>query len=231
MLRVWEAKYFLLRINPYDVFIGDVPRKEGFGTSNAYSWFSYYFGALISVIDSAKGQKALYAVLDMALLFGGIRLTEKLCGGSHHHHAPIVIDILLCSVFFWQHVYFLNYNVIAIFGLILVFWGIERPDIRSSVAGMVIIGVKPTLAIPAIICLIMTGRWHILIYSGVIYTMTLLMAAYWVGTSPIDLVLQLNNLQVIETSNHSDGILFFLKFGLILKKLPHPKQQQPLLQL
>lgn len=215
MLRVWEAKYFLLRINPYDVFIGDVPRKEGFGTSNAYSWFSYYFGALLSVIDSANGQKAVYAVLDIAVLFVGIRLTEKLCGQSSHQYAPLIIGILLCSVFFWQHVYFLNYNIVAIFGLILVFFGIERDDIRSSVAGMIIIGVKPTLAIPAIICLIMTGRWRILFYSGVVYGITLFAASYWVSTNPIDLVLQLNDTQARETPNHSDGFLFFLKFGLI----------------
>jgi len=209
-LRISESKYFLAGVNPYDVYVGHVSKINDFGNPNAYSFFSYYFVSPLTLINNVFWQKIIYSSVDMIALVGGIYLTNRLLGISNFSGA-IVVAVLLGSVFFWQQVTTLNYNLIVSFGLLLVFYGIHRGFLALTVLGMIIVGLKPSMAIPVFIYLVFTSRWIPLFMSMTIYFLTLFITSFLIKTSPIDLILQLKDTQFRFSNGYTDGFFFFLK--------------------
>jgi hypothetical protein len=210
-LRVAEATYFLRGINPYDVYVGKLARLEGIDVSHAYSFFSYYFAAIFIPIRNSYVQAILFSTLDVLLLCAGIWMVGRLTGLAVRVAAPLTVAILLLSVFFWQHINNLNYNFIAAFGLLLVFFGVSKKSPVLAAVGMIVIGLKPTLAIPAFIYLLVTKRWRTLLYASVSYGSLLMITSLQINTSPIDIIVQLANTQSKFSNGHTDGFFFFLK--------------------
>ena len=211
MLRISESKYFIARINPYDVYTGTHQKITALGWPNAYSFVSYYLMLPFTLIESEFVQKVLFSLLDITLLAVGIKMVNQLLGKEKFLSAPIVVSMLLVSVFFWQQINTLNYNIVAAFGIILIFYSISQGSILSSALGLVLIGVKPSFALPVIIYLVATCRWKILIIGGFFYFLMLGFAAYWINTSPFEILIQLKNTQSKFSNGHTDGILFFAK--------------------
>ena len=124
--RITEAKYFLRGINPFDEFVRHTKTVKDFGQiPAAYSFISYYFASALYLI-APNDQSAIiaFAVIDVCALILGITLLIKYLGVSIRR-SLIVFPALLSSVFFWQHLAFLNYTVIATLGLILVVYGLS----------------------------------------------------------------------------------------------------------
>lgn len=209
-LRISEAKYFIYGVNPYDVYIGRVPKIDGYGYPNAYSFFSYFLIAPFTLIDGYIYQHVIFSLIDVSALVGGIFLMKSMLNAKEDNGSIITV-VLLCSPFFWQHAITLNYNFIVAFGLILVFYGFNHNSTLYSILGMIIIGLKPSMAIPVFIYLIFTLRWKIFSLSAIIYLSILLLTANWTSTNPLDLLLQLKDVQSKFSNGHTDGFFFFIK--------------------
>ena len=210
-LRVAEATYFLRGINPYDVYVGNVSRIEGIDFSHAYSFFSYYFAAIFIPVHNTYVQAILFSTLDVLSICAGVWLVGQLTGSAVRMAASIVVAILLLSVFFWQHINNLNYNFVATFGLLLAFYGISKKSPVVAAAGMIVVGLKPTLAIPAILYFLVTKRWRTLIYVSLSYGALLMLTSLQMNTNPLDIVAQLANTQSKFSNGYTDGFFFFLK--------------------
>ena len=213
-LRISEAKYFLNGINPYDVFSGRAPPIEAYGDPHAYSPFSYLLASSFTIFDLDVWQNVTFAALDIMCLMGGIALTTRMVGHDRSLAGPFIIAALLCSVFLWQHIWTLNYNLLAAFGLIVSFYGIHRNRRLLCVVGMVIVGVKPSLAIPLFLYLLVSRRWRLLVYGGSAYALALVGVACWIKTTPLAFLLQLIDTQSRLSrlsGGYTDGFLYFLK--------------------
>lgn len=210
-LRIAEATYFLKGINPYEVFVGHVKRIDGVDVSHAYSFFSYYFAAIFIPIQSTYVQALLFVSLDLLALYAGIWLLGRITGTAVKLSAPLVIAILLFSVFFWQHINNLNYNFTAALGLLVAFYGITRASPSLTAVGMVVVGLKPSLAIPALLYLLISSRWRAFFYSGLAYAALLMLTCWQIDTNPIDIIVQLAIVQEKFSNGYTDGFFFFLK--------------------
>ena len=217
LLRVSESKYFIKGINPYDVFIGKVDRIHGYGMSHAYSFFSYYFASVFLLFENSIWQKIIYSIIDILSLVVGIYLVEEMACEERNLTGPITIFILLISVFFWKHVMSLNYTFIIALGLILTFYGIYKNSRLLGVFGVVILGLKPSFAMPVFIYLLFSKKWNILFYSVLCYGVTLICTSCIIDTNPLDILLQIKSTQARFTINnpyklaYTDGFFFFIK--------------------
>lgn len=212
MLRISESKYFINNINPYDVYNGTHPIIPEFGSPNAYSFVSYYLMIPFTLIQpNLFITKIIYSLLDISLLVIGIKLTDQLFDTKKYLLAPIIVFMFLISVFYWQQVSTLNYNIVSAFGILLIFYSISSGSTLRAVFGLILIGVKPSFAIPIIIYLIITTRWKILAIGGFIYFLMLSFAAYWINTNIFEIIMQLKSTQSSFSNGHTDGFFFFIK--------------------
>lgn len=223
LVRIAEAKYFLAGVNPYDVFFGLKPIIQAYGPEPAvYSFFSYIFGGIITKISNiSQIQLFIFIIIDFfALVFGILligRITNLQISNKFNFINPVIklIIILVCSTFFWQHVYFLNYTLIAIFGLILLIYGLNIKKDFIALFGMLLIGLRPSLAIPVFIYLLFGHYWKMLILSIVGYLITLLIVTWKLDNNPIDLLRQLAEVQRHFSENlgyyHAEGALAIIQ--------------------
>jgi hypothetical protein len=222
--RLTEARYFISGINPFDVFVDRSPMIQTFGQKPAaYSFFSYYFAAILNLVtDSFFIKTVIFGVFDIFAVIFGIQIAEKLIDSKHHYSMPLVIAVLLVSPFFWQQLWNLNYTFISIFGLTLLFLGINDRNNFFSLLGLILIGLKPSLAIPTFIYLFVTKRWNVLFLTIPVYLVLLLGAAYWINTNPISIITQLQETQRIFATqfgyHHSEGFFLFLR-PLLLQQM------------
>lgn len=223
--RITEAKYFLVRINPYDVFTGASPIISEYGAKPAiYSFFSYFLGGLlaaVAVVDQM--QIFIFICLDFCALVAGIVIVNKLIQTTAeapwwlpqtNQQNRTLMLILACSTYFWQHVYFLNYTLLSVLGLLLVLYGLSRQSMLTALLGMSLIGLRPSLAIPVFIFLVVGRHWKILMWSTLAYGLVLLITAWWLRTSPLSLLQQLSEIQRYFSENlsyhHAEGALLIL---------------------
>lgn len=226
LLRITEAKYFLAGINPYDVFMGIEPIISVYGPTPAvYSFFSYFFAGLFTKIaNNEQVQLFLFICLDFAALVAGVLLVNNMMM-SFLAKAPALalpsqknwalVLVLICSTYFWQHVYFLNYTLLSVFGLLLVIWGLHKNLTLLPLFGMALIGLRPSLAIPVFVYLAVSRHWKLFALAGLEYLCVLLLAATKLHADPIDLIKQLSEVQRYFSDNlsyyHAEGILLILK--------------------
>jgi hypothetical protein len=225
-LRITEARYFLARINPYDVFMDLKPIVDAYGPKPAaYSFFSYFFaGLLTKITTSLQVQLFIFLCLDyLALVLGivlFIKMNDQLADSSNrpaslHSRVLILTLVLVCSTFFWQHVYFLNYTLISTFGLLLLIYGLSKKGLILPLLGMGLIGLRPSLAIPVFLFLAVNQRWRILSLSVAGYLLVLLLSSWRLGANPLELVKQLGDIQRHFSDNlsyyHAEGLLLSLK--------------------
>jgi hypothetical protein len=224
--RITEAKYFLARINPYDVFIGAIPVISEYGAKPAaYSFFSYFLGGLlttIAVIDRVP--ILIFICIDFVALVVGIVLINRLiqtAAIAAYSQLPqtnlqnrTLMLILACSTYFWQHVYFLNYTLLSVLGLLLVLYSLSSRSLLTALIGMSLVGLRPSLAIPVFIFLAIGRHWKILTWSTLVYGFVLLITAWWLRTSPLSLLQQLSEVQRIFSDDlgyyHAKGMLLIL---------------------
>lgn len=225
-LRITEAKYFLARINPYDVFMDLKPIVDAYGPKPAaYSFFSYFFaGLLTKITTSLQVQLFIFLCLDYLALALGIvlfiKMNDQLAYNSNrpaslHSRVLILTLVLVCSTFFWQHVYFLNYTLISTFGLLLLIYGLSKNGLILPLLGMGLIGLRPSLAIPVFLFLVVNQRWRILSFSIAGYLLVLLLSSWRLDANPLELVKQLGDIQRHFSDNlsyyHAEGLLLSLK--------------------
>lgn len=225
LVRVAEAKYFLAGINPYDVFFGIKPVITAYGPEPAvYSFFSYLFGGFIAKISfDSQIHLLIFIIIDFLSLAFGILLICKLINININKNSqflyikPIIklIIALVCSTYFWQHIYFLNYTLIAGFGLILLIYGLNKKQDIIALIGMLLIGLRPSLAIPVFIYLAFIQNWKILFNSIAEYMIILLMVSWKLDANPIDLLKQLAEVQRHFSDNlgyyHAEGALAIIQ--------------------
>src|SRR5262245_30538788 len=108
-LRISEAAYFLHGINPYIVYVGARPIVPAFGEPYAYSMFSYFFAAPLTLIPLIWA-KALFAAFDVCAQVIMIYLIAKRVDLPISAAWAAYLLVLLPSTFYIQHVTFLNYN-------------------------------------------------------------------------------------------------------------------------
>lgn len=233
LVRIAESKYFLAGINPYEVFIGVKPVISVYGPEPAvYSFFSYLFAAALTKISNVSQiQLLIFIFVDFGSLVLGILLLNKISVPNTYNkidllqQAPKLIFVLVCSTFFWQHVYFLNYTLISVFGLILLLYGISKKSCLVPLIGMALIGLRPSLAIPVFIYLFFGKHWKILCLSFIEYFAVLLIASWRLSTAPVELLRQLSETQRHFSQNlgyyHAEGAFSILQplFGSYLTAL------------
>jgi len=223
LVRIAEAKYFLARINPYEVFVGLKPIISAYGPEPAvYSFFSYLFAAVLTKLSNvSQTQLFVYIVLDFCSLVVGILLLNKITDShSQQQICPLkqrlkLILVLISSTFFWQHVYFLNYTLVSVFGLILLIYGISKKSWLVPLIGMGLIGLRPSLAIPVFIYLFFGKHWKILCLSIAEYSGVLLFTSWRLNTRPLRLLEQLAEIQKHFSQNlgyyHAEGAFSILQ--------------------
>lgn len=203
LVRIAEAKYFLARINPYEVFVGVKPVISVYGPEPAvYSFFSYLFAAAITKISNVSQiQLLIFIFVDFCSLVLGILLLNNISVPNTHNkiellqQAAKLIFVLVFSTFFWQHVYFLNYTLVSVFGLILLLYGISQKSCVVPLIGMALIGLRPSLTIPVFMYLFFGKHWKILCLSVIEFLGVLLLAAWRLNESPLELLKQLAEIQ------------------------------------
>ena len=229
LLRMTEAKYFLAGINPYDVFMDLEPIISVYGPKPAaYSFFSYFFAGLFTKISShQQTQLFIFICLDFAVLLAGIWLVNKMTKPFLTSHPLltqrpqknwVLILVLICSTYFWQHVYFLNYTLLSVLGLLLVILGLQKKQLLLPLLGMALIGLRPSLAIPVFVFLFVGKHFKLLALASLEYLGVLLLASVKLQTNPITLIKQLSEVQRYFSDNlgyhHAEGILLVLKTQL-----------------
>lgn len=211
--RVTEAKYFLAKINPYDVFAGVKPVIPAYGPKPAaYSFFSYFFaGALVKVTNNPQLEILIFICIDYLALVLGIHITNRIAKRTASSNA-IVLATLLCSTFYWQHIYFLNFTILATLGALLLVYGQQRNLTLVPLIGMSLIGLRPSLAIPVFLYLLIGRHWKIFALSALEYLIVLTVTSVWLGDQPFALVKQLS-----DTQRHfSDALNFYHSEGMLL---------------
>jgi hypothetical protein len=223
LVRVAEAKYFLARINPYDVFVGVKPLVSVYGPEPAvYSFFSYLFAAALTKISNVSQiQLLIFILIDFgSLMLGALLLNKMIRSKTHNKTDPLqqiakLMLVLICSTFFWQHVYFLNYTLIAVFGLILLIYGLANKSCLVPLIGMALIGLRPSLAIPVFLYLFFGKHWKILGLSIFEYLGVLSFASWRLNTGPVELLKQLAEIQSHFSQNlgyfHAEGAFSILQ--------------------
>jgi hypothetical protein len=229
LLRMTEARYFLAAINPYDVFMDVEPIISVYGPKPAvYSFFSYFFASIFTKITgNEQAQLLLFICLDFVALVAGVLLVNKMISSFWAKPSDLVSQpsknwvlmlVLVCSTYFWQHVYFLNYTLLSIFGLLLVLWGLQKNLTLIPLLGMALIGLRPSLAIPVFIYLLVSKHWKLFTLAVLEYLCVLLAASAKLQANPIDLVKQLGEVQRYFSDNlsyyHAEGILLIVKAQL-----------------
>jgi hypothetical protein len=191
----------------------------------AYSFFSYFFaGLLTKITTSLQVQLFIFLCLDYLTLALGIvlviKMNDQLAYNSNrpaslHSRVLILTLVLVCSTFFWQHVYFLNYTLISTFGLLLLIYGLSKNGLILPLLGMGLIGLRPSLAIPVFLFLAVNQRWRILSLSIAGYLLVLLLSSWRLDANPLELVKQLGDIQRHFSDNlsyyHAEGLLLSLK--------------------
>jgi hypothetical protein len=229
LLRITEARYFLAGINPYDVFMGLEPIISAYGPKPAaYSFFSYFFAGLFTKISSnQQTQLLIFICLDFAVLVAGIGLVNKMTQ-SFLTNNPLLAQppqknwvlmfVLVCSTYFWQHVYFLNYTLLSVLGLLFVILGLSKKLTLLPLLGMALIGLRPSLAIPVFVFLIVGKHFKLLALASLEYFCVLGLASVKLQVNPIELIKQLSEVQRYFSDNlgyhHAEGILLILKTQL-----------------
>lgn len=212
MLRVSEARYFMEGINPFYVYIGEVEKIDRLGQSNAYSFISYILMIPFTYIENNLVIKILYSIIDVVMLSASMFMVSKICDKEFDFRGFSLIGIiLLMSVFFWQHVWTLNYNVFVLFFVTLYFYG-EKIDSKTlSILSLVLVGIKPSIAIPLLLYAVVCRKWSVFLTSSLIYIALLLISSLVMSTNPLLIPVQILETQKAFSSGGTDGILLILK--------------------
>lgn len=210
-LRLAESKYFWMGINPYNVYVGAHPGVDGIGQPNAYSFVSYIFLTPLTIFDAGPFSAFLFAFLDISAFIVALYVMR-----SEHVFSPIAfavtLMILMLSVFFLQHVWTLNYNIIVAAALLTAVWAARKNRLALFLISSFFVGLKPTIFIPFFILLIFRGYWRQAISLGLLQIFALLFACYQMGVVPTAYFAQIVETTEKWTDISNYGILSIIVF-------------------
>jgi len=207
-LRLAEAQYFILGINPYDVYQGLVLPVAGVGDPNVYSFVSYLLMVPLTAFEPGRISIVIFSLFDL-LAFASVSFVLKKYGLFSPIAFSATLTLLLASVFFWQHVIFLNYNVIVAGSLFVGLWAAREKRMPIFLIAGFLVGLKPTIFISFFILLLVRGHWRHAIAISVLQSMALTAVCIHLGLSPLDYAIQLVETVSNWTSVENYGLLSF----------------------
>lgn len=213
--RVTEARYFLLGINPYEVFTENISVIDSWGKPATYSFISYIFAAALSFLTNKHTILIFYSCIDVFCLFGGVYLINKILNKNLPTISLFTIGITCISLIKLGHLIYLNYGLISIFGLLLVFFAIPRKLNYLIVLGAFLVGLKPSIAILMCIYLIVGKYWRVLFLTTSVYLAIGLLSAHQLDTPLYVLIMQLQ-----KTQEYFSNLGFYRFEGLLLFARP-----------
>ena len=212
--RVTEAKYVLMRINPFDIFMGKIPADLNIGKPAVYAPVSYLFMIPFTFVESKKFILYLYTGLDLFCLCCGIYIIRKSLNVNYDWKDALVLFIIFVSILRLDHIVYLNYGLISVFGLILFFLGQQKNSPVFMVLGIILVSLKPSLLLPLIILLIIKKNFFTLALLLFINIILISVVGVLVDSSILNLIFQMREAQAIFSANgffRWEGILVVLK--------------------
>lgn len=191
-LRLAEARYFTLGINPYSVYIGAQPAIEGMGRPNVYSYVSYIFLSPLALLRLDVANAYVFMVFELILLIFLAVLLQKHFKSSWSS-ISVGLALILCSVFFMQHIRTLNYNVVVATALLTSLWAVSRKRMLIFLATGFLVGLKPTVLIPLLITLFLRGKRREGLALVVLLLTSLIAVCAYLTISPIEYMIQLSS--------------------------------------
>lgn len=122
--RVAESKYFLKGINPYQ---GEKDKEIDLGTpAAAYAPTSYILNIPFALLNNNYSIVLIYSIIDIFCLYASLSLIRKKLGLRYSAVDPVIILITLVSLINLDHIRYLNYGIISLFGLVLALKSISE---------------------------------------------------------------------------------------------------------
>ena len=193
--RIVETKYFLTRINPFDVMTGSAPVNPTFGIPAAYAYVSYIFAIPLSLISDKAAIVFIFAAFDIFCLYAGLFLYRKLNELNHSIIDSIVLSVALIAIVRLDHIVYLNYGIISTFGLILTIYGTRYKNLLLIIAGVVLTSLKPSLLLPLALALCFSKNIKLLFIIVIINLVALIIVSVAVQTPALTLLEQLQQTQ------------------------------------
>jgi hypothetical protein len=212
--RVSEGKYFLQGINPYDVFIGHIPIVDSWGKPATYSFISYIFVFPLTLINNTELILICYSCIDIFCLFAGVLFLNKIINKKLPAVSVLTLVTVAISLITLRHIFYLNYGIIAVFGLLLTVYAIPRKLNYLLIIGVFLVGLKPSLALPMCLYFIFCNYWRALFVTLTVYFILGLFMAIQLSTPLFELIEQLQKTQQFFSGNgfyRYEGILLFLR--------------------
>jgi hypothetical protein len=213
-LRLAESHYFTLGINPYDIYTKAIPPMANIGQPNVYSFVSYIFLSPLTLLPANTAAVTVFVLMDLAsfVLVARVLKTEGL---SHHLSFPVTFGVMMLSVFFIQHVWVLNYNVIVSSCLFIALWANRRGDWPVFLLAGFLVGLKPTVFIPFFILLLARGSFSRALTLAGTCAVALLLSGLHMDVSMLDYVKQLVSTAEGWSDVSNNGVLSLLiMFGV-----------------
>ena len=211
LTRLAEARYFTLGIDPYSIYTKAQPIIEGIGHPNVYSYISYIILSPLALMKLDSVAIYVFMFIDLASLILMAVLLVKHFKASWSS-VSIGLVLTLCSVFFMQHVRFLNYNVVVESALLISLWALSRKKMSIYLATGFLVGLKPTVLIPFVITLFARRKRRELLALSLLLLTTLIGVCAYLRISPIEYMVQLSSTSAEWSKMSNLGILSAVLF-------------------
>ena len=215
VMRITETKYFLKGVNPFDAFVERVLIDASLGKPAAYTPISYLLMSPFSLIQNKEIILVIYSIADILCLYYGLYLLRKILKVRYTFVDPFLVLIVSISMIRLDHLVYLNYGIISIFGLILALYGGQyKKNYAAIIVGSILVSLKPSLLLPLFVSLILTKNIKIIIIVLLTNITALAIASAVVNESGINLILQLKEAQSIFTAHgfyRWEGFFLFLR--------------------
>jgi hypothetical protein len=207
-LRVTESRYLVAGIDPYLIMTGDIEPLAGLGWTSAYSFVSYVLILPLTVMESHVARELTFVAFETMLLIVSLRLVGGLVGGISRRMLIALTVGLLGSVFFLQHVWTLNYAIVGASAAVMSLTAGRYGRRWQGVLGLVLIGVKPSFAIPVALVLLARREWRILLPASAILGGLLFVVALRLDRNPVSVLLSAASTADYWSTGYENGVLF-----------------------
>jgi hypothetical protein len=162
----------------------------------------------LTAFETGRISAFIFSMLDL-LAFASVAFALKNKGLFSPVAFSATLILLLGSVFFWQHVVFLNYNIIVAGSLFVGLWAAREDKMALSLIAGFLIGLKPTVFVPFFVLLLVRGHWRHAVAISVVQSMALAAVCIHLGLSPLDYASQLVETVSAWTRIENYGLLSF----------------------
>lgn len=205
--RVTESRYLLAGIDPFLVMSGKVPPIAGLGGANGYSFVSYILILPLTLLDTHVAREIAFVALEVSLVVVSLHLVGGFLGGTSRRMLVAVMVALLGSVFFLQHALNLNYAIIGASATVMALTANWYGRPWQGILGLILVGVKPSFAIPVVLVLLVRREWRVLLPAGAILGGLLVAVSFQLGRNPVDVLLSAASTADYWSTGYENGIL------------------------